>query len=108
MCVVSTGASYKRGKEQRSAPHRHAGLQGLLGKERQEHAQLVTSLQAMITGLQSAGGTEANLRSQLIQLAEQVAMLTAAQVGGKGQAYWERGQGHMMDAHLKGSNRLAA
>jgi hypothetical protein len=55
--------------------------QGALSQERAEHAQLVASLRAMIGSLQSSGDTETQLRSQLISLAEKVAVLTAAQVG---------------------------
>lgn len=59
-----------------------APMQGVLEQERQEHAQLAASLQAMVACLQSSGDAEATLRSQLIQLAEKVAVLTASQVGG--------------------------
>ena len=55
-------------------------LQGVLVRERDEHAHLVSSLRAMIASLQSSGDTESQLRSQLITLAEKVAVLTAAQV----------------------------
>ncbi|GAB4814836.1 hypothetical protein N2152v2_001882 [Parachlorella kessleri] len=52
---------------------------GVLAREREEHAHLVSSLRAMIASLQSSGDTESQLRSQLISLAEKVAVLTAAQ-----------------------------
>lgn len=55
-------------------------MQGALEQERCEHAQLAASLQAMASGLQSSGDAEGQLRSQMIQLAEKVAVLTAAQV----------------------------
>ena len=55
-------------------------MQGVLAREREEHAHLVSSLRAMIASLQSSGDTESQLRSQLISLAEKVAVLTAAQV----------------------------
>ena len=66
--------------------------QGALAQERGEHAQLVGSLQAMAAGLQSSPA-EAQLRSELVRLAERVAVLTAAQVGHGGQG--GAGQGHI-------------
>lgn len=55
-------------------------LQGELAAERQQHAALVASLQDVVAGLQSSGDAEQLLRQHLTELAERVAVLTAAQV----------------------------
>lgn len=56
-------------------------LQTALREEQQQHASLAASLQDMAAGLHSSGDAEGQLRAQLMQLAEHVAVLTAAQVG---------------------------
>ena len=57
-------------------------MQAALEEERQEHARIVASLQDMAAGLRSSGDAEQQLRSQLAELAERVAVLTASQVRG--------------------------
>ena len=56
-------------------------LQGALEEEWRQHASLAASLQDMVAGAQTSGDAERQLRLQLVELAERVAVLTAAQVG---------------------------
>jgi hypothetical protein len=55
--------------------------QATLEHEQQQHASLVAGLQETVAVLQSSDDAEGHLRGQLIELAERVAVLTAAQVG---------------------------
>lgn len=62
--------------------------QAALEQEQQQHASLVAGLQETAAVLQSSDDAEGRLRGQLVELAERVAVLTAAQVGQAGAALW--------------------
>ena len=73
------------------AERRAAEAQSALEDEQRQHASLAASLQELVSSLQSSGGAEETLRAQLAELAERVAVLTAAQVG-VGLGWWQPGE----------------
>lgn len=73
------------------AERRAAEAQSALEDEQRQHASLAASLQELVSSLQSSGGAEETLRAQLPELAERVAVLTAAQVG-VGLGWWQPGE----------------
>ncbi|PRW61371.1 leucine-rich repeat containing [Chlorella sorokiniana] len=65
------------------AERRLVAAEGALREERQRHASLAASVQDVTAGLHSSGNAEQQLRAQLTELAEHVAVLTAAQEAAK-------------------------
>ena len=59
----------------------HVCVQASLEQERQQRASLAAGMAEVASGLQSSGDAEGQLRARLAELAERVAVLTAAQVG---------------------------
>ncbi|KAL4423912.1 hypothetical protein ABPG75_001213 [Micractinium tetrahymenae] len=67
-----------------------AASKAALDKQRQESDALAARLEALKASLHSSGGAEDDLRAQLQELGERVAVLTAAQEAGKAEVLEQR------------------